>query len=196
MTCNHKTSKLHHFTVIFAGSRKNLSNPFLPRHFQSQVMQGEEAEKQGEWHRDAGKALKCLLWLSRLSRPDLSFIICIFIGVKTGDNLFPIHWQSRKQSSIARSTPEAEMIAFAMYGETLHVQAELVMQLFELTSTWNWNSTMMQYWKSLATSIPWSCVTAIEFTGWTSQRGNSMIPPCQWQVALNQLCVERGWFPF
>ena len=159
-------------------------------------MQDEEAEKQGELHRDAAKALMRLLWLSRLSRPDLSFIIgrlasnvsrwskwddrqlhrvvsyfkhtislmcfgrvsyghkpelyvytdadfaaCpwtarsttgIFIGVKTGDSLFPIHWQSRKQSSIARSTPEAEMIAFAsaLYGETLHVQ-ELLTQLFE-----------------------------------------------------------------
>ena len=29
------------------------------------------------------------------------------------------------------------------------------------------------------------------------QRGNSLtkvIPPCQWQDTLNQLCVERGWF--
>ena len=38
-------------------------------------MQDEEAEKQGELHRGAAKASMRLLWLSRLSRPDLSFII-------------------------------------------------------------------------------------------------------------------------
>ena len=51
----------------------------------------------------------------------------IMLGIKTGDSFYPLFWQSRKQSSVARSTPEAEIIAFAavLYGETLHVQETL-----------------------------------------------------------------------
>ena len=52
-------------------SLKPVPSPALPE----SGMQDEEAEKQGELHRDAAKALMRLLWLSRLSRPDLSFII-------------------------------------------------------------------------------------------------------------------------
>ena len=54
------------------------------------------------------------------------------LGIKTRDAFFPLLWQSRKQSSIARSTPEAELIAFAavLYGETLHIQ-ETLQYLFE-----------------------------------------------------------------
>lgn len=54
------------------------------------------------------------------------------LGVRTGESFFPLYWQSRKQSSVARSTPEAEIIAFAatLYGETLHVQ-EALQYLFE-----------------------------------------------------------------
>ena len=188
MTCNHMPSKLYHFTVKFRGVSEESLKPVPFQALPESSMQDEEAEKQGELHRDAAKAFMRLLWLSRLSRPDLLFIIgglasnvsrwskwddrqlhrvasylkhtislmccgrvsyghkpelyvytdadfdaCpwtarsttgIFIGVKTGDSLFPIHWQSRKQSSSARSTPEAEIIAFAsaLYGETLHVQ--------------------------------------------------------------------------
>ena len=132
-----------------------------------------------------------LLWLSRLSRPDISFIVgrlatnvsrwsrwddrqlhrlisyvhhtcthrcvgtvsfdnvpivrafsdadfasCpwsakstsrIIIGVQTGSAFFPVHWVSRKQSSVARSTSEAESIALAatIFGEALHIQAML-----------------------------------------------------------------------
>ena len=54
------------------------------------------------------------------------------LGIKTGDAFFPLLWQSRKQSSIARSTPEAELIAFAavLYVETPHIQ-EMLQYLFE-----------------------------------------------------------------
>lgn len=53
-------------------------------------------------------------------------------GIKTNESFFPLFGQSRKQSSVARSTPEAEIIAFsaALYGETLHIQ-ETLQHLFE-----------------------------------------------------------------
>ena len=135
--------------------------------------------------------------------------------MKTGDSLFPIHWQSRKQSSIARSTPEAEMMAFAsaLYGETLHVQ-ELLTQLFEtdinvkleqdndavLKIISNKSSVKLRHCSRVhRVNI---CETpekenTLELRHCKSefQRGNSLtkvIPPCQWQDALNQLCVEPG----
>ena len=54
------------------------------------------------------------------------------IGIMTGESFLPLFWQSRKQSSVARSTPEAEIIAFTstLYGETLHIQ-ETLQHLFE-----------------------------------------------------------------
>ena len=70
MTCNHMPSKLYHVTGISEESLKP-----VPLALPESSMQDEEAEKQGELHRDAAKALMRLLWLSRLSRPDLSFII-------------------------------------------------------------------------------------------------------------------------
>ena len=48
----------------------------------------------------------------------------IFIAIATGETLFPIYWQSKKQSSVARSTSESELIAMstALFGETLQLQ--------------------------------------------------------------------------
>ena len=48
----------------------------------------------------------------------------IFIAIATGESLFPVFWQSQKQSSTARSTSESELIAMssALLGETLQVQ--------------------------------------------------------------------------
>ena len=172
---------------ISEASLKSVPSPALPE----SNMTDEEAEQWGELQNDAAKALMRLLWLSRLSRPDISFIVCrlasnvsrwskwddrqlhrvmcylkctlnscccgsitygetpvihaysdadfascpwtakstsgIMLGIKTGDSFYPLFWQSRKQSSVARSTPEAEIIAFAavLYGETLHVQETL-----------------------------------------------------------------------
>ena len=58
----------------------------------------------------------------------------IVIGVSAGDAFFPLFWQSRKQSSVARSTSEAEAIALSatLFGETLHIQ-EMLEHLFEIT---------------------------------------------------------------
>ena len=47
--------------------------------------------------------------------------------IKSGDQHYPVMWQSKKQSSIARSTTEAELIAFAsaLFGESLHLHTML-----------------------------------------------------------------------
>ena len=259
-------------------SLKPVPSPALPE----SSTQDEEAEKQGELHRDAAKALMRLLWLSRLSRPDLSFIIgglasnvsrwskwddcqlhrvvsylkhtislmccgrvsyghkpelyvytdadfaaCpwtarsttdIFIGVKTGDSLFPIHWQSRKQSSIARCTPEAEMIAFAsaLYGATpcsgathatffetdINVKLEQDNDAVLKIISSKYSVKLRHCNRVHRVNIASICETlekenTLELRHCKSefQRGNSLtkvIPPCQWQDALNQLCVEPG----
>lgn len=48
----------------------------------------------------------------------------IFIAIATGETLFPIFWQSQKQSSFARSSSESELIAMytALFGKTLQAQ--------------------------------------------------------------------------
>ena len=58
----------------------------------------------------------------------------IVVGVQTGSAFFPLHWQSKKQSSVARSTSETEAIALAatMFGETLHIQ-QMLEHLFEIS---------------------------------------------------------------
>ena len=177
---------------ISESSLKTVPSPALPE----SNMTDEEAEQQGVLQQDAAKVLMRLLWLSRLSRSDISFVVSrlaanvsrwsrwddrqlhrlvwylhhtvshrccgsvqfghspvvhaysdadfascpwtgkstsgILIGIKTGDEFFPVFWQSRKQTSVARSTPEAEMISLAtlLFGETLHIQ-EMLEHMFE-----------------------------------------------------------------
>lgn len=57
---------------ISEGSLKYVSSPALPE----SNMTDEEAEQSGVLQNDAAKTLMRLLWLSRLSRPDLAFIVC------------------------------------------------------------------------------------------------------------------------
>ena len=47
--------------------------------------------------------------------------------IKSGIQHYPVMWQSKKQSSTARSTAEAELIAFAsaLFGESLHLHTML-----------------------------------------------------------------------
>ena len=152
----------------------------------------QELETTGDLHGTASRILMRALWLSRLARPDISFIITrlaskvsrwdkfddrqllrcisylhhsshvtlkgsvsqvdtacqlevytdadfascplsskstsgIFVVAKTGDCVFPLHWVSRKQSSTARSTAEAETIslATAMFSEVENLQGHL-----------------------------------------------------------------------
>ena len=51
----------------------------------------------------------------------------LIIMIRTGACLYPVHWMSKKQTSIARSTTEAELIvlATAMFSEVENLQAVL-----------------------------------------------------------------------
>ena len=51
----------------------------------------------------------------------------ILIAIETGTARFPVYWSSRKQQSVARSTPEAEAIAMsgAMFSEAINTQTLL-----------------------------------------------------------------------
>ena len=51
----------------------------------------------------------------------------ILVAARTGDCVYPLHWVSRKQSSTARSTTEAETIALAtaMFTEVENLQEYL-----------------------------------------------------------------------
>jgi hypothetical protein len=155
------------------------------------AMTDEDLQTVGTLDHCAASILMQGLWLSRLARPDLSFIICrmasrvskwsrwedkqllrtisylhhtsglcmsaavehnadtalkvytdadfascpftskstsgILIAIQTGEQRFPIIWSSKKQTSVARSTPEAEAIAMAsaMFTEALNVQTFL-----------------------------------------------------------------------
>ena len=170
--------------AIDAKSLKRVASPALPEN----LMTDQEDEEQGVLHGQAAKVLMRLLWLSRLSRPDLSFIVgrlasnttrwsrwddrqllrvvsylhstsefvtvaevhykckphihvytdadfasCpwsakstsgIIVCLVTGEAKWPIYWQSKKQSSVARSTSESELIAMssALFGEVLQIQ--------------------------------------------------------------------------
>ena len=163
---------------------KHVTSPALPE----SIMLEEETSGQGALSGNASKVLMRLLWLARLSRPDLAFIVgklasnvtrwsqwddrqllrvisylnatreyvtvgtvshgvepqifvytdadfasCpwtakstsgIFIAIATCESLFPIYWQSKKQSSTARSTSESEMIAMSsgFFGEAIQIQ--------------------------------------------------------------------------
>ena len=165
-------------------SLKNVNSPALPE----SSMTDDESLEQGVLSGVASQVLMRLLWLPRLSRPDLAFIIgrlasnvtrwsrwddrqllrvvsylnstieyvtvgtvkhgvepqihiytdadfasCpwtskstsgIFVVIANDDARFPIYWQSKKQSSVARSTSESEMIAMAtaLFGDALVVQ--------------------------------------------------------------------------
>lgn len=48
----------------------------------------------------------------------------IVICLVTGEAKWPVYWQSKKQSSVARSTSESELIAMssALFGEVLQIQ--------------------------------------------------------------------------
>ena len=146
-----------------------------------------ELESEGELHSSASRVLMRALWLSRLARPDISFIVTrlasrvskwtkfedrqlfrlmpylrhsahltlqgtvsqtetncslevytdadfaacphsakstsgIIIMIRTGACLYPVHWMSKKQTSIERSTTE---LATAMSSEVENLQAVL-----------------------------------------------------------------------
>ena len=175
-------------TGIDKSKLRKVASPAFP---ESQATDSE-LNSTGELHGSASRILMRALWLSRLARPDISFIITrlaskvsrwdrfddrqllrcisylhhsshttlkgsvsqrdlgcqievftdadfascphsakstsgIIITLRTGESHFPVYWLSKKQSSTARSTTEAEMIALAtaMFSETENLQAYL-----------------------------------------------------------------------
>ena len=239
----------------------------------------QDFEDQGHLHQHAAKILMRTLWLARLSRPDLSFIIArlatkisrwsraddkqpfrlmsylchtpslqlvgrvgkqgevsvsaytdadfgacpvsanstsgVFLTINTGEYKFPIVWCSKKQSSVARSTPEAEAIsmASALFGETLNVQDTLQMLLqrpvpvtFEqdnealikiLKSGYSFklrhmgrvhriNIASMSELLGQDNVLCNYCATKTQIANGLTK----VIAPCDWSHMLQQLCVE------
>ena len=264
---------------ISESSLKVVPSPALPE----SNMSDEEASQEGWLHRDAAKAIMRLLWLSRLSRPDISFIVgrlatnvsrwsrwddrqlhrlisyvhhtcthrcvgtvsfdnvpivrafsdadfasCpwsakstsgIIIGVQTGSAFFPVHWVSRKQSSVARSTSEAESIALAatIFGEALHIQAMLQYLLetnikcfFEqdneavIKIIGNKYSVKLRHCNrvhrvniaSISDLLDKEDDLELRYCHTNQQVANALtkiLPPIHWQEALQQLCVQKPW---
>ena len=170
--------------------RKRFRNVPTPRIPESSITV-EDLSQTGELSKDASRILMRLLWLLRLTRPDLSFIVTSFVSrvtawtkfedrqmhrcvaylnttlevvltgsvshegevklnvytgadfagcvhsaestsglwleVSTNGHSFPLYWQSKRQSSVARSTTESELMAMAngMFGEVYNMQAFL-----------------------------------------------------------------------
>ena len=166
---------------------RKVNTPCLPE----ALATDEDLAKTGELNSVAAKVLMKALWLGRLARPDLCFIIgrlasrvsqwsrwedrqllrmisylhwtsdfclsasvahgatpqlhiytdsdfgscphtakstsSVLMQVATGEHRFPVWWTSKRQTSVARSSPEAEAIAMvsAMFGEALNIQVLL-----------------------------------------------------------------------
>lgn len=164
---------------------RSVPTPHIPEASASE----EDLSQTGGLGKDASRILMRLLWLSRLTRPDLAFIVtrlasrvttwskfedrqlhrcvaylntskdvilkgcvshqndirldvytdadfagCVhsvkstsglWIEISSTECAFPLYWQSKRQSSIARSTTEAELIAMAngLYGEVYNLQS-------------------------------------------------------------------------
>ena len=172
---------------------RSVTTPYLPE----SNMTDEELAKVGELSSIFSRILMRCLWLSRLARPDIAFIVqrlascvtkwthwedrqtyrlisylhatsehvmkltvhphqppslcvftesdfasCLYTAKSTsgivyvlvsGESSLPVMWQSKKQSSTARSTAEAELIACAsaLFGETLNLHS-LIEALVEI----------------------------------------------------------------
>ena len=248
-------------------------------HIPERSITEEDLSQTGELGKDASRILMRLLWLSRLTRPDLSFIVtrlasrvtawtkfedrqlhrCVsylntsvevvltgsvshegeiklnvytdadFAGcvhsakstsglwmeVSTGDHSFPLYWQSKRQSSVARSTTESELIAMAngMFGEVYNMQAFLE-SLVNKTVNVEFhqdNSAVLQVLKagysaklrhtghvhkvnvaSIAEALEDKSISASHCVT-LDQKANGftkIIPPNEWPMTLNQLSLN------
>ena len=140
----------------------------------------------------------------------------IVIGVQTGEAFFPLFWQSKKQSSVARSTSEAESIALAatLFGETLRIQ-EMLERLFEVSIPIHLeqdNEAVIRILQSgysvklrhcnrvHRVNIASICDLLekeekldLRYCHTKLQLANALtkiLPPIQWNEALEQLCVK------
>ena len=254
---------------------RSVPTPHIP---ESSITE-EDLSQTGELGKDASRILMRLLWLSRLTRPDLSFIVtrlasrvtawtkfedrqlhrCVsylntsvevvltgsvshegeiklnvytdadFAGcvhsakstsglwmeVSTGDHSFPLYWQSKRQSSVARSTTESELIAMAngMFGEVYNMQAFLE-SLVNKTVNVEFhqdNSAVLQVLKagysaklrhtgrvhkvnvaSIAEALEDKSISASHCVT-LDQKANGftkIIPPNEWPMTLNQLSLN------
>ena len=134
--------------------------------------------------------------------------------VRTGQGCFPVIWQSKKQSSTARSTTEAELIALAgaLLGETLHLHLMLetlvelnVGIIFEQDNQATITVVKAGYSVKLRGANRVHRVNLasvkelldeeefrINYCSSESQLANSLtkvMPPMLWPEALRQLCV-------
>ena len=265
-------------TGIDKSKLRKVASPAYP---ESQATDSE-LNSTGELHGSASRILMRALWLSRLARPDISFIITrlaskvsrwdrfddkqllrcisylhhsshttlkgsvsqrdlgcqievftdadfascphsakstsgIIITLRTGESHFPVYWLSKKQSSTARSTTEAEMIALAtaMFSETENLQAYLedlldteVPVFFQQD-----NETVLAILKagysaklrhmnrvhrvnvaSICERLAEERVKAI-YCSTKLQRANGftkVISPQEWPETLEQLCLSEG----
>ena len=257
---------------------KKVSTPSYPEN----SMTDEELNQQGQLSGSAARVLMRILWLSRLARPDVSFIvgrlatrvtqwskfedrqlyrcICylhhsrdkvlvgqidhaheqeasievftdsdfascpfsakstsgIMIVIKTGQLSLPIYWSSRKQTSVARSTPEAELIAMssAMFTEVINVQT-MLQQLLERPIQVNYRqdnqavvdivtsgySAKLRHAprvhrvnvSSVNEVLSEGFLHSIWYTHTAEQIANGLtkvISPAEWPSMLHQLCIQ------
>ena len=140
----------------------------------------------------------------------------IAIGVQTGEAFFPLFWQSKKQSSVARSTSESESIALAatLFGETLHIQ-EMLQHLLEVSVpvaleqdneaviriVQNKYSVKLRHCNrvhrvniaSISDLLEKEDSLDFRYCHAKQQLANvltKILPPIQWSEALDQLCVR------
>ena len=140
----------------------------------------------------------------------------ILIIIRTEDAVFPLYWTSRKQSSTARSTPEAEMIAMstAMFFEAFSVQTMLehLLQRSVRVTYKQDNLGVVQISQSgysvklrhaprvhrvnvcsVHEVLTGEFAHTIEYTQTNEQITNSLtkvIAPIEWPKMLTQLCIE------
>ncbi|CAE7264193.1 FAD4L1, partial [Symbiodinium sp. CCMP2592] len=141
----------------------------------------------------------------------------IVVHIGTGQHAFPVMWQSRKQTSVARSTPEAEMIsmASAMFSEVINLQTFL-QSAFKSTVPiifFQDNETVLAILKSgyspklrhlgrvhrvnvasMAEIFEQEEFSAT-YVNSKEQLANGLtkiIPPAEWSDMLTQLCLHEG----
>ena len=137
--------------------------------------------------------------------------------IGTGSCAFPVMWQSRKQTSTARSTPEAEMIAMAsaMFSEVINLQTFLetvckdpVPMIFHqdnetvLTILKSGYNPKLRHLGRVHRVNVASMTEILEQEKFSAQYINSkdqlangltkVIPPAEWPSMLVQLCLFEG----
>ena len=276
------TEQLVDFYCEVTGVEKSKLRKVASPAFPENQATDEELNNTGELHGTASRILMRALWLSRLARPDISFIITrlaskvsrwdrfddrqllrcisylhhasrvtlkgsvsqkdlncqievftdadfascplsakstsgILVVAKTGDCVYPLHWVSRKQSSTARSTTEAETIALAtaMFTEVENLQEYLGEILgFEIPVFYRQdNNTVISILKAgysaklrhmprvHRVNVSSICERLAEphaqitFCPTAEQRANGftkVISPQEWPAMLEQLCLSEG----